>query len=251
MVDWSEQMIDACGTNSGSFKVAIEKFVKCYSRPVRFALQEPNGELPLVSRHLENAEPIVERLTRRPPQQVRLLYKVHTFKALYRICCCESFTVEIEGVHGAQPLGVLATVEFRSFARSALETAERDILAELDDSVYSRQLDTSRTPALWAAFWQLIFVYNRLLRCEEPRDQDATELLNGVAVFYSAVFRRKQDLNMSLSKAGGASNKELDQAFKNALKLREPFCKYRFAFSLYTTPDADGCFSSRRNKEPQ
>lgn len=255
MVEWSEQMMD--DNDRESFEVAIEDFIKRYSQPVRTAMQEPNGELkrPLVSRHLENAKSVVYRLTHGAPRQTELLNKVHSLKAMCRIIRCDEYTiVKSNGVPTSQPLAPGPKAELRSIACSTLETVESDILAELDRCLRSKidadqgKLKTGQEsrPALWATFWQLIFVYDHLLDCSH--NDDLEFLLKAVALFYSAVFYIKGSLRMTPQDFNSTDQTEVGRAFKHAMSLRKSYCKFPLPTVTSPTPDADGCGPSPSSK---
>ncbi|KAF6807517.1 hypothetical protein CMUS01_14108 [Colletotrichum musicola] len=208
MVEWSEQMID--DNDQESFEVAIEDFVKCYSQPVRTAMQEPIGELerPLTG----------------------LLDKVHSLKAMCRIILCDEYTiVKFNGVPTSQPLAPGLKAELRSIACSTLKTVESDVLAELDHCLGSKmdadqgklKTEQESRPALWATFWQLIFVYDHLLDCSHNADLEF--LLKTVSLFYSSVFYIKGNLRMIPQDFYSTGQTGAGRAFKHALSLRKSY----------------------------
>ncbi|KAF6813646.1 hypothetical protein CSOJ01_04530 [Colletotrichum sojae] len=201
MVEWSEQMID--DNNRGSFEVAIEDFVMRYS-------QEPPGEL---------KRPLTE-----------LLDKVHSLKAMCRIILRDEYTiVKSNGVTTSQPLAAGPKAELRSIACSTLKTVESDVLAKLDRCLGSGidadqgKLKTGQEsrPALWATFWQLIFVYDDLL--DRGHNADLEFLLKAVALFYSAVFYIKGNLRMAPQDFYSTGQTGLSRAFKHAMSLRKSY----------------------------
>ncbi|KAF6822558.1 hypothetical protein CPLU01_11928 [Colletotrichum plurivorum] len=208
MVEWSEQMID--DNDPDSFEVAIEDFVKCYSQPVRTAMQEPIEEL---------ERPLTE-----------LLDKVHSLKAMCRIILCDEYTiVKSNGVPTSQPLAPGPKAELRSIACSTLKTIESDVLAELDRYLGSKidadqgKLKTGQEsrPALWATFWQLIFVYDHLLGCSHNADLEF--LLKTVSLFYSSVFYIKGNLRMTPQDFYSTGQTGVSRAFKHVMSLRKSY----------------------------
>lgn len=83
---------------------------------------------------------------------------------------------------------------------------------------------------MWAALWQLMFVYRDLLRNVRPWRNNAEALFNAVAVFYATLFRTKAALK-SLDEVesawlpNDAQRHDLVRAFNHALSLRDTFCK--------------------------
>lgn len=118
--------------------------------------------------------------------------------------------------------------------RSALESSERDLLAELDKffKTQKQKLDDKERPIVWAALWQLMLIYRDLLRNMKPFGNNAEPLLNAVAVFYGACFRTSASLKLSLETIKDprsfnlAQQAELADAFKYTLSLRDTFCKF-------------------------
>ncbi|KAI8261459.1 hypothetical protein K4K58_001263 [Colletotrichum sp. SAR11_239] len=160
--------------------------------------------------------------------QFSLLEKVHIFKSAYKICRAQTlFFVQPNG-KGVEELPLPAQAELRGVARAALESSERDILSELDKYLKTPKISDQDRPAVWAALWQLMFVYRDLLRNVRPWRNNAEALFNAVAVFYATLFRSKAALK-SLSQVNSAwlpndaQRDELIEALNYALSLRDNF----------------------------
>ncbi|KAI8184231.1 hypothetical protein K4K51_012726 [Colletotrichum sp. SAR 10_75] len=160
--------------------------------------------------------------------QFSLLEKVHIFKSAYKICRAQTlFFVQPNG-KGVEELPLPAQAELRGVARAALESSERDILSELDRYLKTPKISDQDRPAVWAALWQLMFVYRDLLRNVRPWRNNAEALFNAVAVFYATLFRTKAALK-SLEEVksawlpNDAQRHDLIGAFNHALSLRDTF----------------------------
>ncbi|KAF4830517.1 hypothetical protein CGCTS75_v005967 [Colletotrichum tropicale] len=160
--------------------------------------------------------------------QFSLLEKVHIFKSAYKICSAQTlFFVQPNG-KGVEELPLPAQAELRGVAHAALESSERDILSELDKYLKTPKISDQDRPAVWAALWQLMFVYRDLLRNVRPWRNNAEALFNAVAVFYATLFRTKATLK-SLSQVNSAwlpndaQRDELIEALNYALSLRDNF----------------------------
>ncbi|KAL2883761.1 hypothetical protein SGCOL_000909 [Colletotrichum sp. CLE4] len=202
LVNWAEQMV--LPEDRDTFEGSIERFIKTYSAPHR-SRQYP----------------------KRP--QMELLDNVHTMKCMYKICCQGDFIFVHAGTGAVKQVPLAAQAELRAVARMALEKAERDILRALDKlKAASTKVPEQDLPAIWAASWQLMFIYRDLLRNRTPRDNDAGALLNAVAVFYAAHFRTSSSLGKltldSLQRywgPGETQQAQLSAAFDHALSLRD------------------------------
>ncbi|KAI8256685.1 hypothetical protein K4K56_007532 [Colletotrichum sp. SAR 10_98] len=160
--------------------------------------------------------------------QFSLLEKVHIFKSAYKICRAQTlFFVQPNG-KGVEELPLPAQAELRGVARAALESSERDILSELDKYLKTPKISGQDKPAVWAALWQLMFVYRDLLRNVRPWRNNAEALFNAVAVFYATLFRTKAALKSldeieSAWLPNDAQRHDLVGTFNHALSLRDTF----------------------------
>ncbi|KAJ0344983.1 hypothetical protein COL26b_005079 [Colletotrichum chrysophilum] len=160
--------------------------------------------------------------------QLSLLEKVHKFKSAYKICRAPTLFFLQQNGKAAEELPLPAQAELRGVARAALESSERDILSELDRYLKTPKISDQDRPAVWAALWQLMFVYRDLLRNVRPWRNNAEALFNAVAVFYATLFRTKAALK-SLEEVksawlpNDAQRHDLVGAFDHALSLRDTF----------------------------
>ncbi|OBR15743.1 hypothetical protein CH63R_00923 [Colletotrichum higginsianum IMI 349063] len=156
-----------------------------------------------------------------------LLDNVHKMKIMYKICCEEDFNFVRENTRTVEPLPLPAKAEFRTIARKALESFENNVLRALDKYLSPKKIPEHETPAVWAALWQLLFIYRDLLRNRAPWNNNAAPLLNAVAVFYSTHFRTQASLKLSLDgirgswASGETQQAALANAFNRALGLRD------------------------------
>ncbi|KAF9879128.1 hypothetical protein CkaCkLH20_03361 [Colletotrichum karsti] len=199
LIKWAEAMVSEEDTRT--FEGAIENFIKIYSEPCR-------------SQYGYQARPMMT-----------LLNKVHTMKCMYKICCEDKFDFVWDTTNTVRPLPLPAQAELRTIARKAMESAERDILLELDKLFRPKSIGDGERPAVWAALWQLMFVYRSLLRNMGRRlpnnDADAESLLSALGVFYAAHFRTSASLKLSMDKVGCETKASgLERAFEHALSLR-------------------------------
>ncbi|KAJ0166990.1 hypothetical protein CTA2_4880 [Colletotrichum tanaceti] len=200
LVRWGEGI--AFPEDKDTFEGLIEQFIKDYSAPCR-SVGSP----------------------KRP--QMGLLDNVHKMKVMYKICCEEDFSFVRENTRTVEPLPLPAKAEFRTIARKALESFEDNALRALDKYLTPKKIPDHETPAVWAALWQLLFIYRDLLRNRAPWNNDAVPLLNAVAVFYSTHFRTQASLKLSLDGIRGSwASEETQQAaladgFSRALSLRD------------------------------
>ncbi|KAI8203626.1 hypothetical protein K4K52_005383 [Colletotrichum sp. SAR 10_76] len=195
LIRWAEMMVSE--EDQRTFEGSVEQFIKLYSEPCR-------------SRGGYCNRPLME-----------LMNKIHIMKSMYKICCEEEFVFIWESTGGVRPLPLLAQAELRTIARKAMESAERDILASLDKLFRPQSIKESERPAIWAALWQLMFIYRSLLRNVRPMTNDAESLLSAVAVFYAAHFRTSASLKLSLAQVGFETQQSgLNNAFEHALNLR-------------------------------
>ncbi|EQB54764.1 hypothetical protein CGLO_05369 [Colletotrichum gloeosporioides Cg-14] len=159
--------------------------------------------------------------------QFALLEKLRTFKAAYRICRSEKLWF-LQKDKGVVELPLPAQAELRGVARSALDSSERDIHSELDKYLKTPKIPDQDKPVVWAALWQLMFVYRDLLRGVRPLHNSAEALFNAVAVFYATMFRTTAALKCLDSVQAcwlpnDAQSCELAGAFSYALSLRDTF----------------------------
>ncbi|KAI8218244.1 hypothetical protein K4K53_008853 [Colletotrichum sp. SAR 10_77] len=201
LIDWVENL--ASPVENSTFEGALESFVKICAR----------------SNCLNNFRPEIRTLAQ----------KAHVVKCMYMIY--RSRTLYFFQANKVQELPGPAHAEIRGVARSALESSERDLLAELDKffKTQKQKLDDKERPIVWAALWQLMLVYRDLLRNMKPFGNNAEPLLNAVAVFYGACFRTSASLKLSLETLKDphsfnlAQQAELADAFKYTLSLRDTF----------------------------
>ncbi|KAJ5000261.1 hypothetical protein K4K48_002911 [Colletotrichum sp. SAR 10_66] len=201
LIDWAENL--ASPVENSTFEGALESFVKICAR----------------SNCLNSFRPEIRTLAQ----------KAHVVKCMYKIY--RSRTLYFFQANKLQELPGPAHAEIRGVARSALESSERDLLAELDKffKTQKQKLDDKERPIVWAALWQLMLVYRDLLRNMKPFGNNAEPLLNAVAVFYGACFRTSASLKLSLEAIKDprsfnlARQAELADAFKYTLSLRDTF----------------------------
>ncbi|KAJ0340234.1 hypothetical protein COL922a_003668 [Colletotrichum nupharicola] len=201
LIDWAENL--ASPVENSTFEGALESFVKICAR----------------SNCLNSFRPEIRTLAQ----------KAHVVKCMYKIY--RSRTLYFFQANKPQELPGPAHAEIRGVARSALESSERDLLAELDKffKTQKQKLDDKERPIVWAALWQLMLVYRDLLRNMKPFGNNAEPLLNAVAVFYGACFRTSASLKLSLEAIKEprsfdlAQQAELADAFKYTLSLRDTF----------------------------
>lgn len=164
--------------------------------------------------------------------QTQLLQKVHTLNAMCKIYRSPTLYFIRSGEVRISELSLPAQAEIRSIARSVIESSERDILADLDRYLKptKSKMDNHERPAVWAALWQLMFIYRDLLRNVKPWHGNAEPLLNAVAVFYASLFRTSAALKLlSLDSvkghwpAGETQQVGLTKAFEGILELRDTF----------------------------
>ncbi|TQN71857.1 hypothetical protein CSHISOI_03631 [Colletotrichum shisoi] len=200
LIRWGEGI--AFPEDKDTFEGLIEQFIKDYSAPCR------SGGSP-----------------KRP--QMGLLDNVHKMKVMYKICCEEDFSFVRENTRTVEPLPLPAKAEFRTIARKALESFESSVLRALDKYLSPKKIPEHETPVVWAALWQLLFIYRDLLRNRAPWNNNAAPLLNAVAVFYSTHFRTQASLKLSLDgirgswASGETQQAALANAFNRALGLRD------------------------------
>ncbi|KAF4929768.1 hypothetical protein CGCVW01_v001230 [Colletotrichum viniferum] len=198
LLEWAERSLSP--EESSTFEGGVESFIRACVK-LGYARQRP---------------------------QLSLLEKVHVFKSAYKICRAQTlFFVQPNG-KGVEELPLPAQAELRGVARAALESSERDILSELDKYLKTPKISDQDRPAVWAALWQLMFVYRDLLRNVRPWRNNAEALFNAVAVFYATLFRTKAALK-SLDEVksawlpNDAQRHDLVGAFNHALSLRDTF----------------------------
>lgn len=168
---------------------------------------------------------------------MELLNNVHTMKVMYRICCADDLYFVRENSSSLELLPLPAKAELRSIARMALESTERKVLEALDKCLASKKVPEDEMPAIWAALWQLMFLYRDLLRNRAPWSHSAVPLLNAVAVFYSSYFRTAASLKLSMGTLRGSWTPQetqqaaLTTAFDHALGLRDTLR------TCYNSPD--------------
>ncbi|TDZ53066.1 hypothetical protein CTRI78_v007219 [Colletotrichum trifolii] len=160
--------------------------------------------------------------------QFALVDKAHTFKSMYKIYHAPGFFFADKHGNGVVELPLPAQAEMRGVARAALESAERDMLAELDKCLKTPKVVDKDKPAVWAALWQLMFVYRDLLRNVPPWRHNAEPLFNAVAVFYATLFRTTNALKFlegpkEVWLANDGQRGELVASLESALSLRDTF----------------------------
>ncbi|CAG9938328.1 unnamed protein product [Clonostachys rosea f. rosea IK726] len=142
-----------------------------------------------------------------------LVTRVNKMACFFRIWKSSSFLCrDPSGKIANLPLSVQA--ELRTIARNALHRIEHDILKDLDEC-----LTPSRSPkpddklALWAALWQLLFMYRELTWSvttmmarhgqgladpQNPHRSPIENFFGVLAIFYHYHFRNKKSLEVSL-----------------------------------------------------
>ncbi|KXH66471.1 hypothetical protein CSAL01_09129 [Colletotrichum salicis] len=207
LVDWASQYVSS--EDHRTFEGRIEYFIKQYAMPSHY---NPYNT------------------AQRPKTQ--LLQKVHKLNAMCKIYRSPTLYFIRSGENKISELPLPAQAEIRSIARSVIESSERDILADLDRYLKptKSKMDNHERPAVWAALWQLIFIYRDLLRNVKPWHGNAEPLLNAVAVFYASLFRTSAALKLlSLDSvkghwpAGETQQVSLTKAFGSVLELRDTF----------------------------
>ncbi|KAJ0313869.1 hypothetical protein COL5a_007191 [Colletotrichum fioriniae] len=207
LVDWASQYVSS--EDHRTFEGRIEYFIKQYAMPGHY---NPYST------------------AQRPKTQ--LLQKVHTLNAMCKIYRSPTLYFIRSGEVRISELSLPAQAEIRSIARSVIESSERDILADLDRYLKptKSKMDNHERPAVWAALWQLMFIYRDLLRNVKPWHGNAEPLLNAVAVFYASLFRTSAALKLlSLDSvkghwpAGETQQVGLTKAFEGILELRDTF----------------------------
>ncbi|KAI3542667.1 hypothetical protein CABS03_00951 [Colletotrichum abscissum] len=207
LVDWASQYVSS--EDHRTFEGRIEYFIKHYAMPSQYnpynTAQRPKTEL---------------------------LQKVHTLNAMCRIYRSPELYFIRSGEIRLSELPLPAQAEIRGIARSVIESSERDILADLDRYLKptKSKMDNHERPAVWAALWQLMFIYRDLLRNVKPWHGNAEPLLNAVAVSYASLFRTSATLKLlSLDTvkghwpAGETQQVGLTKAFDGILELRDTF----------------------------
>ncbi|KAF9879130.1 microsomal dipeptidase [Colletotrichum karsti] len=158
------------------------------------------------------------------PQIRTLLQKAHVFRCMFNILYCRDLFFLQANVEEPQQLPSPAQAEIRGVAKSAIESSERDIFAELDRFFKAHKFNEVERAIVWAVLWQLMLTYRGLLRNTKPWCNNAEPLLNAVAVFYASLFRTSASLKLSLDSIK-LQNPAVAGAFNFALSLRDIFYK--------------------------
>ncbi|KAK1527750.1 uncharacterized protein CCOS01_08012 [Colletotrichum costaricense] len=207
LVDWASQYVSS--EDHRTFEGRLEHFIKQYGKP-------------------SHCNPY--STAKRP--KTELLQKVHTLHAMCKIYRSPTLFFIRSGEIRLSELSLPAQAEIRGIAKSVIESSERDILADLDRYLKptKSKIDNHERPAVWAALWQLMFIYRDLLRNVKPWHGNAEPLLNAVAVFYASLFRTSAALKLlSLDSvkghwpAGETQQVGLTKAFDSILELRDTF----------------------------
>lgn len=102
------------------------------------------------------------------------MVKIHQMRCMYRIWRADTLFWHHRQSPHCLPLPPLIQAELRRIVRQALESAERDILSDLDKFLKPSGIPANDRAPLWAGLWLLIFTFKDLVRLFNDADRQSS-----------------------------------------------------------------------------